>query len=68
MTTDNLGFVTEASDPTLYATLLAMWRGERKPGYVVKGSVHYKVYVENDVPKFYLKDNEQMYNSRSMGG
>lgn len=65
---DIYGFITEESDPDLWALLKQTWLGEHKPGYVMRGQTCYGVFIKNDVPKFRLMVDKNMYNDISMGG
>lgn len=64
---DQYGFITQDSDPEMWTTLRALWVEDHKPGFVVRGSTHYQVFIENDVVKFKSRSNEDLYNSVSMG-
>jgi len=64
---DEFGFITEESDNATWTALYNSWIHERKPGYVMKGHVHYLVFIENDKPKFKAQNNENLYNDVSMG-
>jgi hypothetical protein len=64
---DQYGFITEESDPTEWESLKSVWEGEHKPGTVMRGHTHFNVVITNDVPKFKALNNENLYNSVSMG-
>jgi hypothetical protein len=64
---DQDGFVTEESNPTEWASLKEVWEGEHKSGTIMRGNLHYSVFIKNDVPKFKPLNNENLYNSVSMG-
>lgn len=64
---DQYGFITQDSDPEMWTTLRALWVEDHKPSFVVRGSTHYQVFIENDVVKFKSRSNEDLYNSVSMG-
>jgi hypothetical protein len=63
---DQLGYITEETDPTLWESLKKSWESDRKPGTVMRGGLHYVVVVTNDIPKFRNVSNESLYNSVSM--
>jgi len=66
--------ITEAGNPTLWATLHAKWVaecrvGSQKPKWVTNGSSHYEVHelVGGDIGFMAMAD-ESAYESSSFGG
>jgi len=57
----------DGDNQEMYRKLLAIWLSESKPGFVIKGSLTYKVMMKDDRPEFWLYDTKNAYESRSFG-
>jgi len=63
-----MALITEANNPTLWATLNAQWLREDEPGYIASGNSHYTVVKEHPTGKvaFEAFTDETAYETSSL--
>lgn len=59
--------ITQDSDPTRHAALLAEWHRDHEPAFVMFGQQHYMVIqsAETNLIEFLLVEDNTLYSSRS---